>query len=73
MVKDELIREGSVEEDFIKEVKLSYNKYEAEQKKRKALLEAQQAERNKKQEDLTKQADRIKLWSHWMPGCKMYL
>ena len=43
---------------MIKEVKC-YSKYEADQNARKAL-EAQEAERNKKNEDLTKQVEAIK-------------
>ena len=53
IVKDELNCVGSVtkfniDKELIKEVKLSYSKYEADQKARKALIETQEAERNKK-------------------------
>ena len=53
VVKDELNCVGSVtkfniDKELIKEVKLSYSKYEADQKARKALIETQEAERNKK-------------------------
>ena len=44
---------------MIKEVKC-YSKYEADQNARKALMEAQEAERNKKNEDLTKQVEATK-------------
>ena len=59
IVKDELNRVGSVtkfniDKKLIREVKLSQSKYEAEGKPRKALIEAQEAERNKRKEDLTK-------------------
>ena len=65
MVKDELNCVGSVtkfniDKELIKEVKLSYSKYEADWKTRKALIEAQEAEKNKKKEDLTKQVEASK-------------
>ena len=44
---------------MIKEAKC-YSKYEADQNARKALMEAQEAERNKKNEDLTKQVEATK-------------
>ena len=53
IVKDELNRVWSVtrfniDKELIKEVKLSYSKHEADRKVRKALIEAHEAERNKK-------------------------
>ena len=50
IVKDELNRVGSVtkfnsDKELIKEVKLSYSKYEADRKAREALIEAQEGER----------------------------
>ena len=65
IVQDELNRLGSVtkfniDKELIKEVKLSYSKYEADQKARKALIEAWEAERSKKKEDLTKQVEATK-------------
>ena len=65
IVKDELNRVGSVtkfnsDKELIKEVKLSYSKYEADRKAREALIEAQEAERNKKKEDLTKHVEATK-------------
>ena len=52
IVKDELNRVGKVtklniDKELIKEVKLSYSKYEMDQGARKALIKAQEAERNK--------------------------
>ena len=44
---------------MIKEAKC-YSKYEADQNARKALMEAQEAERNKKNEDLTKRVEATK-------------
>ena len=44
---------------MIKEVKLSYSKYEVDWKT-KALIKAQEAEKNKKKEDLTKQVEATK-------------
>ena len=44
---------------MIKEAKC-YSKNEADQNARKALMEAQEAERNKKNEDLTKQVEATK-------------
>ena len=65
IVKDELNRVGSVtkfniDKELIKEVKLSYSKYEADRKARKVLIVAQEAKRNKKKEDLTKQVEATK-------------
>ena len=50
IVKDELNRVESVtkfnsDKELIKEVKLSYSKYEADRKAREALIEAQEGER----------------------------
>ena len=44
---------------MIEEVKLSYSKYEVDGKT-KALIKAQEAEKNKKEEDLTKQVEATK-------------
>ena len=65
IVKDELNRVGKVtklniDKELIKEVKLSYSKYEMDQGARKALIKAQEAERNKQKEDLTKQVEATK-------------
>ena len=65
IVKDELNRVGSVtkfniDKELIKEVKLSYSKYEADRKARKVLIVAQEAKRNKNKEDLTKQVEATK-------------
>ena len=61
IVKDELNHAGSVKfniyKKLIEEVKLSYSKYEADQK---ALTETQETERNKKKEDLIKQVEATK-------------
>ena len=59
IVKDELNCVGSVtkfniDKILIKEIKLSYSKCETDWKARKALIEAQEAERNKKKENLMK-------------------
>ena len=53
IVKEELNRVGSVTKfntvkELIKEVKLSSSQYEADRKARKALIETQEAERNKR-------------------------
>ena len=61
-VKDEINRVGSVikfeiDKELIKEVKLSYIKYEADRKERKALIEAQEGERKNRVEDLIKQVE----------------
>ena len=65
IVKDEVNCVGSVtkfniDKELIKEVKLSCSKYEADRKTRKALIIAQEAERNKKKEDLMKQVEATK-------------
>ena len=65
IVKDELncvvsVTKFNINKELIKEVKLSYSKYEADQKARKALIEAWEAERSKKKEDLTKQVEATK-------------
>ena len=65
IVKDELncvvsVTKFNINKELIKEVKLSYSKYEVDQKARKALIEGQEAERNKKKEDLTKQVEATK-------------
>ena len=65
IVRDELNHVGSVtkfniDKELIKEVKLSYSKYEVDRKARKALIEAQEAESIKKKEDLTKQVEATK-------------
>ena len=62
IVKGELNLVGSVtklniDKELIKEVKLSCSKYEVERKARKGFIEAQEAERNKKKEDLTKKVE----------------
>ena len=59
IVKDELNRVGSVtkfniDKLLIKEIKLSYSKCETDRKARKALIKPQEAERNKKKENLMK-------------------
>ena len=62
IVKDELnlvesVTKLNIDKELIEEVKLSCAKYEVDQKARKGLIEAQEAERNKKKEDLTKQVE----------------
>ena len=59
-VKDELNRVGSltkfqIDKDLIKEVKLSNSKYEADREERKALIEAQEAEKKKRIAEIKKQ------------------
>ena len=49
----------NIDQGLIKEVKLSCSKYEVDWKT-KALIKAQEAEKNKKKEDLTKQVEATK-------------
>ena len=65
IVKGDINRVGSVtkfniDKELIKEVKLSCSKYEVDWKARKAWIKAQEAERNKKKKDLTRQGKATK-------------
>ena len=65
IVKGDINRVGSVtkfniDKELIKEVKLSCSRYKVDWKARKAWIKAQEAERNKKKKDLTRQSKATK-------------